>query len=159
MERPAVTPQRLGAAVEMERERLGGELLTRIQATGVRTILLKGAAVRNALYEPGEARPARDVDLLVSSDDLDAAREALREAGLEDPLAGAAASERAPHAESWKWTAHDLALDLHWSLFGVAAAPEVVWRELSAHTAPIGLGQTRVEAVAGPSLATVLAVL
>ena len=52
------------------------ELIVALNAAGIEPLLLKGAALAATVYETWEARPMRDIDLLVREDQLEAARTA-----------------------------------------------------------------------------------
>jgi hypothetical protein len=96
-----------------------GAVLGLLSGTGVEAILLKGAALVQVVYADWAARPMRDLDLLVHSEQLPAAAEALRCAGYSqdvEPRQGMALAYENEIAFSKPGVATDY-LELHWSLF------------------------------------------
>jgi hypothetical protein len=59
-----------------------GEIVDRLAASGIRTLVLKGAHTGQAYFPEAGARPASDIDLLVGDADVAAAEAALAAAGL-----------------------------------------------------------------------------
>src|SRR5215207_10675101 len=89
---------------------------------GLRPILLKGPAIARWLYDASEVRGSRDIDLLIGPDDFQKAESVLRREGFERfPVAGI------EHADTWTKGEDPLVIELHRSLDGVGAAPDVVW--------------------------------
>ena len=74
------------------------ELLRAFNQAGIDTILLKGTAFWNWLYEPGE-RPVSDIDIMVRQGDFDRACKVVQEAGYrhKGESTGRRATERASH--------------------------------------------------------------
>lgn len=107
---------------------LAATLSGALAAVGAPPILLKGPALAEWLYAPGELRPYGDVDLIV-----DPARRAAADAVLE--AAGFVATREERHATSWRRGID--AIDLHHTLWGAFARPSRVWSELAAIVVPI----------------------
>ncbi len=138
----AAEPGRLtpaqAAAQRLRIDYATAEVLRRFEAAGLQSILLKGAAVVRWLYEPDERRAYADCDLLVSPDSFADACEVLSRLGFEPELEDA----QMPgwwqeHGVEWLRTSDGTAVDLHRTLAGARAAPELVWAVLSRRTQPI----------------------
>jgi hypothetical protein len=78
-----------------------------------------------------------DADLLVPLGRLGQAEEALSANGLRPLLGKAALSEHEPHARMFVAEDGAEAIDLHWTVRGAGAAPEVVWKALDRESAPL----------------------
>lgn len=112
------------------------EVLKCFSGRDVEALLLKGPALAQLLYRPGEERIYVDVDLLVAPRDRTKARHALAELGYRnisetlgiDDIGGVV------HEESWFGSGpgadRDLLIELHLSLAGARAQPEAVWDAL-----------------------------
>lgn len=122
---------------------------------GIRGILLKGGALRSWLYREGGVRTYADIDVLVSPDQLDAAATLMKARGwTESPYPspiGHAVHLRPPDGDL------PIPLDLHRSFHYCAVAPTRVWELLSAHTAPLRLGDREIEALDETALAVIVA--
>lgn len=110
-----------------------------MQRAGVAVVLLKGPSIASWLYGPEEPRWYNDCDLLVRERDLVIAGGVLE--GLEyrrrpnppdDPALLADV-----HSIVWTRAHDDAAVELHWTLVGLAASPQLVWDTLSGETVPV----------------------
>ena len=118
--------------------------LEAFDAADVDALLLKGPALAQRLYSPGEIRAYTDIDLMVPPRDLDRARERLvalgytrlgEELGIVD-VAGIQYSETwagQPKPDVPVW------LDLHWRLSGCEAPADLAWNELAESRSSIEL--------------------
>jgi hypothetical protein len=109
---------------------VAAEVVRELEREGIRSLVLKGPALKEWLYDgPGE-RSYRDIDLLVS--DLPAAERELRGLGFrfvsEDP-----------HARVW--LRGPINLDLHARVAGVRADPVVAFELLSAGAELLDVGR------------------
>ncbi|MGG4218435.1 nucleotidyltransferase family protein [Paenibacillus jamilae] len=96
------------------------ERLTRLLTThGIRVLMLKGPALAQQLYGDVSLRTSKDIDLLISPDDMDEAEHWMKEAGY------ASKSGEARVLGSWKWKDHHASflhlqkrveIELHWRL-------------------------------------------
>jgi hypothetical protein len=98
-----------------------------LEAAGVATLVLKGAALSAIYYRDGGTRPMDDLDLLIRLDDVQRAVRVLREAGWtidsEWPL------------DAWLITRHAIAcshrtgqeLDLHWEALYEPGSDDAFW--------------------------------
>jgi hypothetical protein len=124
-----------------------GTVARGLRAAGVRAILLKGPALTDLLYDPGELRTYADVDLLIAEADAPRAATVLTQLGYQ-PLVedGALRGHRPLHAH--EWTAPSAAsVDLHRTLPGASAAPAEVVAHLAAHTRTLLVAGEPVEAL------------
>src|SRR5450755_1065339 len=87
------------------------EMVTAFRVAGIRSILLKGAAIAARLYDEPSERPYCDFDLLVELARYTDAGEIARGLGYRHELDGTPTHERAPHADTWQ--RGPLTLDLH----------------------------------------------
>lgn len=100
------------------RGRVLAEILSRFQAAGIQTLVLKGAALAHLLYpEPG-LRPMRDIDLLVRREEAYLAQSLLAELGFDAPLPR---GERLPNkhlqAATLKTEGLSISVEIHHNLF------------------------------------------
>jgi hypothetical protein len=89
-------------------------------AAGLEVIVLKGAALAEAVYGDVALRPMVDLDLLVQPHDRDAARALLARlgyAGVRREVRPGALAEQESEIELCKHRGIALQVDLHWSLF------------------------------------------
>ncbi|MEC0180289.1 nucleotidyltransferase family protein [Paenibacillus peoriae] len=86
---------------------------------GIRVFILKGPALAQQLYGDVSLRTSKDIDLLITPDDMDEAEHWIREAGYESK------SGEARVLGSWKWKDHHTSflhpqkrveVELHWRL-------------------------------------------
>lgn len=134
------------------------EVLDAMGRAGIRTVMLKGAAIARRLYEDPLLRPAGDIDLLVAPSQAGAAAQVLERLGFRDPLSRARPHERTPYAVSFE-RAGDLpaCVDLHRTLYWCRLDPEVLWREFSRATTSIDIDGRCVEVLDDPAQALVIA--
>jgi GNAT superfamily N-acetyltransferase len=109
------------------------EVLRCFEASGARSVLLKGAALAD-WYADDPTRSYMDSDIWVRPADMDRATQVLTAIGFR-PYAG---DEGLPdwwleHATAWSREADGVMIDLHRVLQGMGADPEAVWEILSAH--------------------------
>jgi hypothetical protein len=130
----------VAAATSMAADALTAEVLEQFAAAGLPAVLLRGAAIVDWLYSPS-TRTYTDVDLLVHPRDVGRAESILAGAGFGLlPL-----PPRDEHARTWV-RGGGPALDLHTTLYGIAADPADVWRAVtrSARTLVVGGRETAV---------------
>jgi hypothetical protein len=148
-----MTPEALAdAASLLYLDHLAVTLVEALAAAGVRAVLLKGASLRDLLYDPGETRTYSDVDLLVGHPSVAAAVALLEQHGFRDRFEGAGAAETVPYGREYR--GERAYVDLHWTLPGVTVADEVAWEELTRRTDRLALrgGQVEVLTDAGRTL-------
>jgi Uncharacterised nucleotidyltransferase len=109
------------------------EVTSRLGATGVRPIVLKGADLATSLYPNIALRPMSDVDLWIAPGEVGAAEETLRSLGYRPgcPEMTPGLARSVKHARLYVAGVGDsIAVDLHWSLVGHdqdRRAPEPSW--------------------------------
>jgi hypothetical protein len=97
-----------------------GNCLERLAAARVPVIVLKGAALTEAVYRNVALRPMSDVDLLVHQRDLPAARRVLEEMGYAVARAETHPGVLAEHENEMAFHKEGViatSFDVHWSLF------------------------------------------
>ena len=125
-------------AVCLRLDQAAVEAIDALDAAGVRTLLLRGPVIAGWLF--GDAPHERtyvDIDLMVSSDDLDRARDVLSALGFGPQGVLRFRPERlAPkHAEAWFLAGDGITIDLHRAVHGLEAArPQVIWEAATRHT-------------------------
>jgi hypothetical protein len=138
-------------------------------AAGIETILLKGPAFDQLLFEGQRSRDYSDIDVLVDPTRVPAAerlleqrgfgrpdpepavRQLLRRAGIAVRLLGAA------HGTAWIRERDGFTVDLHHTLPQVGASAELTWRALRAHRLTIAVVGTRVQTLDRPASALLIA--
>jgi hypothetical protein len=121
-----------------------------LEASGVRSVLLKGPAIAEWLYPGRGVRVYGDTDLLISPDDWERAIGVLQRLGFEDDLE-ALGHPRMESITSYPWKRGEDDVDLHTTLWGIAAPPSEVWRLLSASTSRMRVGGRQVDVLSpGP---------
>jgi hypothetical protein len=128
--------------VNLVNDALTARVVMALRAVGVESVLLKGAAVREWLYDRDERR-SDDVDLLVSGRDRDAIEAALSAAGLRY-LGPSALGRGRPHRQLWEDPDTRIVLELHESLIGIGVSNERAWDLLSRETDELVLAGTPV---------------
>src|SRR5947207_3065307 len=114
------SPRVLAVAGNLANDRLTATIVAALRADGVRAIVLKGASIREWLYEEREERLSGDVDLLVphaARDEIDARLRtlALRYVGPSKVGRGRA------YARLWQQPHTGALVELHESISGIAA--------------------------------------
>lgn len=134
------------------------EVLGELAVRGVPSLLLRGPAIERTLYAAGEVRPYGDVDLLVCPGDRDRVQAALRKLGF-TPLVEEAElrGHRPLHATEWV-RSDGVSVDVHITISGADAAPEVVWETLRSHAVALTVGgvEAKIPDVAGVALLVAL---
>ena len=139
---------RLGASLKLDT--VGVEVAQRLDAAGVEAIFIKGAPLAERLYPDMAFRPYDDIDLLVAPYAFEQARRTLRDLDFE-------IAADADYAEPWIRRRDGATVDLHRSLPGLEAGPELVWDELSRRTRPVQLAGQEVQALDDEALALLVA--
>lgn len=137
-------------------DRAAGVAVDHLEAAGIPSILLKGAAIATWLYGAGEVRPYLDVDLLVPPSQFERAKEVLAELGYQHRLRGADPAEINTREQELLGP-QDICIDLHYGLLGAAAPVERCWEVLFERTVPFRLAGGQVAALDLPARAMHLA--
>lgn len=94
-----------------------------LMEAGIRTCLLKGAALTLAAYADPAPRPMSDVDVLIPRWDLERAAEVLARAGWRTPSLLGAAETALAHAVAFTNETRG-SIDAHWRSLDAMASPE-----------------------------------
>jgi len=137
----------VSAAINLALDVATAEVTAAFRAEGILTILLKGAALRD-WPSPDPARTSVDIDLLVPPDRFDDAEGVLERLGFESRALDGLPYDRPVPAHTWSGGTYGANIDLHRSLIGVGASPEVTWTILAAETNVLDLGTAKVDALA-----------
>lgn len=139
------------AALVTRREQLdalAAEAFDAFRRAGIDAILLKGAALADALYRPGAPRGYFDIDVLVSPAQRISAGEVLSTLGYENfsEVRGIDDVSGVLHAELWlrRGFVGPLMIDLHWRLDGCEAPAAAVWQALSRDRGQVEVAGTTV---------------
>jgi hypothetical protein len=133
-------------AVSLRVDAVAAEVAVAFGAARVDWRLLKGPALKQALY-PGGERTYRDLDVLVAPHDEARCYDALRAAGF-TAVPGFGERERIAYEHEWRRGADQV--DVHVTLVGAAAPAERVWSSLTQETATIDVAGNPVP-VLGPA--------
>jgi hypothetical protein len=126
-------------------DRLGASVIGAFEEAGLRPILLKGATLRDWLYQDGAARRYGDVDLIVRPDQWTQAQDVLKSLGFFELL-----EYRHPTIDpmsSWPWRSPEGDVDLHATFFGIEVPPEDAWEVLQRNVVPFKLAGVEVQAL------------
>lgn len=135
------------------------EVVGPLSESGVRPLVLKGAAFAHWLYESPDERLYDDIDLLVDPERIELAESVLAELGCARADAGWHEHERALHHSVWKRArGRRIRVELHHTMHLLGAAPALVWRLLSANASTIELGGIGVAVPAEAASAVIVAV-
>lgn len=134
------------------------EVVSALQDSNVRPVVLKGLASAQLLYPDDDRQQSTDIDLMVSPHERERARDVLRRIGYEqtfvprdDPIG------RAIHAETWRRPSDSSWVDLHLTLPETQCPPEVSWRVLAGHLVPFELQRVSALALDPPASALLAA--
>jgi hypothetical protein len=103
-------------------------ILGALEAAGVRTMLLRGAATAVAYYGDAGVRPMNDVDVLVREDEMDCARRVADTKGWR-PVAGSEPFERREAAAALR-NDQGRVVRLHWQPSRNVSLPGVAWEPM-----------------------------
>lgn len=126
--------------LSMRNDRLTLALVDRVQAAGVRPLVLKGAATRAMLQLTH--RPSADVDLLVHPGDRRRVERVLTDLGYRRKLG--------VHADNWT-SADGVPVDLHRTIPRLRVSGADAWRILQAHRATIELAGGSIDVLDRPA--------
>jgi hypothetical protein len=147
----------LAAALSLHLDAVTSEVVGAFRAVGVRTILLRGPAVGNWLYQEESVRSYVDVDLLVEERNVDKAAACLEQLGFADvSVEGVLPGDRPTHARTWSRADRAL-VDLHTTILGVRIPGVDAWAILAAPTDSVTVAGLEVEILGEPARALMLA--
>ena len=138
-------PRMIALAHDLRIDRLTAEVVTGLEQGGLPSVLLKGPSLAALLYRGG-LRAYGDVDLLVPRAERGRAEAVLRSIGFRRGQGGWMGLSC-----SW-FRGEGETVDLHTSLFGVEAEPDVAWGTLSDATGLLRVGGREVRVLSEPAL-------
>jgi hypothetical protein len=115
---------------------------------GVRPLLIKGPAFARWLYDDPRERSYNDIDLLVAPNEFEAAKRGLAELNFTSlPRNGWRPNEhRNSYHEEWiRPGTLPVAVELHHTLWGMPAAPSLVWQRLTENVHAIEVAGAQVD--------------
>jgi Uncharacterised nucleotidyltransferase len=142
-------------AVSLAVDGMTVEVMLALENAGIEAILLKGPAILDQLYDPGEHRPYVDCDLLIPAAAEPVVAAVLRELGF-TPGSGFGVPDPGV-ANEHEWHRGADHLDLHGSLAGVSVPAESVWPNLAADTRWLRVAGHPVRVLGPAALALLLA--
>lgn len=142
-------------AISLAVDRMSVEVICALSDAGIDAILLKGPAIVDRLYDPGEHRPYVDCDLLIPAAAEGAAAAVLGQLGF-TPAVGFGIPDPGV-ADQHEWHRGGDHVDLHGSLSGVAAPADAVWPALSANARQLHVAGDPVRVLDSGALALLLA--
>lgn len=145
-----------GAAVSLANDHVTCTLITGLRERDQRAILLKGASLRRLVYDASEVRVSADVDVLVEERRLDAVEAVLPDLGFRY-LGVTVADRNRRRRRAWAHEHTGIPVELHTSITGIDAPPDVVWGVLSHETEVEAIGSCSVEILNRPATALHLA--
>jgi hypothetical protein len=145
MEAPAHDLRMQTAARSIVVDRWTAEVMSALDAQQIRGVLLKGPAVSRWLYSDEQsARRYNDIDILVQSVNLRAARDVLRRLGFVERSV-VLQFERPQHAELWQ-RADGAQVDLHRRLHGTDEVDEeTLWDAVTDHSEKLDVGGVQMD--------------
>ena len=123
----------LAGLVNLVNDRLTATIVAALRADGVRAIVLKGASIREWLYEEHEERLSGDIDLLVPHSACDQVDACLRTLALRY-LGPSKVGHGRAYVRLWEQPQTGALVELHQSISGIAADDASAWRVLSERT-------------------------
>ena len=134
-----------------------GEVVSALQRAGIDVIVLKGPSIANWLYESRADRPYADGDLLVRQEDHALTERFLESLGFETERFRPVPGDRISEASEWHRD-DGIIIDLHFTLAGALAPPQVVWGMLSQHVTKMVLRRNEIDVLDVPARAMHVAI-
>jgi hypothetical protein len=132
------------AGISIANDNVTCGLLTGLRERGARAVLLKGASLRRLVYDPSDVRVSNDIDILLDEDCIDAVDAVLPDLGFRY-LGVTVADPRRRRRRLWIHEHTGIPVELHTSITGIGASPDVVWAVLSRETEIETIGPCSVE--------------
>lgn len=123
------------AAISFAVDAVTAEVWKAFNAAAIPSVVLKGPGIATWLYSGEAPRLYGDSDLLLRRGDWEKAKGVLQEMGFADDL-GPLAHPRMESGAGYPWLrpSDRASVDLHYTLFGVGADPDVLWEAISSET-------------------------
>jgi hypothetical protein len=128
---PSMSEALRAAAVSFAIDSVTAEVAKALEAASIPSVVLKGPGIATWLYAGDAPRLYGDSDLLLRRGDWEQAKAVLEGMGFEDDL-GPLAHPRMESGAGYPWLrpSDRASADLHYTLFGVGAEPEVLWEAI-----------------------------
>lgn len=134
------------------------EAIDALRDAGIDALVLKGAALGEALYGPEHARGYFDIDLMVAPAARAVSENVLSTLGYTNVIAERGIEDVADvlHAEAWSRLDAEIGnvmVDLHWKLYGCLAPADLAWDTLRTGAEPVTVAGNVVLRPGRPALA------
>jgi hypothetical protein len=133
-------------------DQITAEVSTALEAASIPSMLLKGPGIATWLYSGEAPRIYGDTDLLIRKGDWTRALKLMEELGFEDEL-GPLEQPRMESGEGFPWVRKSdwVAVDLHYTLYGVKAPPEELWTAFTETATTMNVGGKHVSVPSQPA--------
>lgn len=134
-------------------DRITVEVTRAFEAAGIPSVLMKGPAIGQWLYEPGEVRGYGDSDLLIRRRDWEKAGEVLTSLGFAEEISEMAHPRMESYASDpwYRGPTKEDNVDLHATLYGIGADMDAVWELFSSTAVPLEVAGEQVKALGLPA--------
>jgi hypothetical protein len=135
-------------------DRITVEVTRAFEAAGIPSVLMKGPALAQWLYDgPNEVRGYGDSDLLIRHQDWEKAGQVLTSLGFAEEISEMAHPRMESYASDpwYRGPTNEDNVDLHATLYGVGADMDTVWEVLSASAVPIEVAGAEVKTLGLPA--------
>jgi hypothetical protein len=164
---PASSPStsHLRTAARLKVEAAAVRITGAFSDEGVPSVVLKGPSFAHWLYDPPDARPHGDLDILIGSGDIQRAEAILTGlgyrytpidrppgSGVEPPPPGAIAGDAIGHGRDWS-VEGGVPVDLHFTIPGAGVDPASSWSVLVEHREEMSLAGGTVPVLNEPARA------
>jgi hypothetical protein len=148
----------LTAAISLHADAVAAEVGGSLSDAGIPCILLRGRSIARHLYGRDETRGYGDADLLIREAWIAKAEEVLRRLSFRDVTGlGRRPSDRPPWSSTWERDRDGGNVDLHWTLVGAHAPPDVVWNVLDRQAERLEVARRDVLGLNAPATAMIIA--
>jgi hypothetical protein len=157
-ERNALAEQLVAAGLSLHLDAVTTEVVLALREAGIPSVLLRGPAIAQWLYEEATERSYVDVDLLIPYDVVQAAEKYLSGLGFSDlTVEGVLPHDRPTYAHTWARRRDGATVDVHYTLLGAQLEPKLVWEVLAGETEATSLEGAAVRILTKPGRALVVA--
>ena len=141
----------------MTADRAAVEMIAAFKAAGIPSILLRGPSIARHLYRDPWLREYGDADVLVPPDLHAHAEEILLSRGFADETGlGRRRDDQPVWSTAWTRSTDGANVDLHRTIVGVRAHPDLVWRALAGQVESVELARSRVDGLNAAATALVV---
>jgi Uncharacterised nucleotidyltransferase len=151
-------PSMLAAARSLRADAVAAEVANAFGSQGIRSVLLRGPSIERHLYADTEARGYVDADLLVHKSERDGAQVTLEALGFVDATGlGRDPIDRPAWSSTWVRHHDGGNVDLHWTVVGARAHPDIVWQVLGGEVESVEVAQQPLLGLNAPATALIVA--